>query len=198
MISLGCLMPLGPQDDKHLVPFHARPRLYFANFNQILFQLLQNSCTQLPVRHFTTTKPDGGLDFIPALQPLARMLHAIVIIMIVRARSKLNFFNSDCYLLLLCLVGLLFGFVLKFSEVNNSANRRVGSSSDLDEIQTFFPGGANRVSNIEHAELFTLFADDSNLGNTNPFVNAGNGLAPVIRTLAATSKACSYISPPKV
>jgi hypothetical protein len=45
--------------------------------------------------------------------------------------------------------------------------------------------------------LFTLLANDSYLGNTNSLVNAGNGLAPVIRTLAATSKACSYISPPK-
>ena len=191
-------MSLGPEDDKHLVPFHSRPSLYFANFDQILFQLLQNSRTQLSVRHLTTTKPDGGLHFIAALQPLTRMLHAIVVIMIVRARSKLNFLNRNCYLLLLRLVRLLFGFVLKFSEVNNSANRRVGGSGDLDEIQTFFPGGANSVSNIEYAELFTLLAYDSYLGNTNSLVNAGNGLAPVIRTLAATSKACSYTSPPLV
>src|SRR6266850_4403424 len=153
MICLGALMSLGPQDDKHLVPFHPRPCLYFANFDQILFQLLQNSRAQLPVRHLTTTKPDGGLHFIAALQPLTRMLHAIVIVMIVRARSKLNFLNCDCYLLLLRLVGLLLGLVLKFSEVNNSANRRVGGSGDLDEIQTLFPGGANCVSNIEYAEL---------------------------------------------
>lgn len=198
MICLNALMSLGPQDNKHLVPFHARPRFYFANFDQILFQLLKNSRTQLAVRHLTTAKPDGGLYFVAAFQPFTRMLHAIVIIMIVRARSKLNFLNSDRYLLLLCLVGLLFGFVLKFSEVNNSTNRRVGRSSDLDEIQAFFPGGANRISNIKYAELFTLLADDSHLGNTNSLVNASNGQAPVIRTLAATSKACSYISPPLV
>src|SRR4029077_7134589 len=125
MIGLGALMSLGPEDDEHLVPFHARPRFYFANFDQILFQLLQNSRAQLPVRHLTTTKPDGSLHFVAALQPLTRMLHAIVIVMIVRARSKLDFLNSDCHLLLLRLVGLLFGFVLKFSEVNNSTNRRV-------------------------------------------------------------------------
>jgi len=181
-------MSLGPQDDKHLVPFHARPCLYFANFDQILFQLLQDSRTQLPVRHLATTKPDGGLHFIAALQPLTRMLHAIVIIMIVGARSKLNFLNSDCYLLLLRLVRLLFGLVLEFSEVNNSANRRVGGSGDLDEIQTFFPGSANCVSNIEYAELLTLLAYDSHLGNTNALVNTCNRLAPVIRTRRETTE----------
>ena len=194
----AALVSLGSQNDEHLVPFHPRPCLYFANFDQILFQLLQDARTQLPVRHLATTKPDGGFNLVAALQPLTRMLHAIVIVMIVRARSKLNFLNSDCYLLLLRLVRLLFGLVLEFSEVNNSANRRVGGSGDLDEIQTFFPGGANSVSNIEYAELFTLLAYDSYLGNTNSLVNAGNRQAPVIRTLAATSKACSYISPPLV
>src|SRR5258705_14001410 len=104
------------------------------------------------------------------------MLHAIVIIMIVRARSKLNFLNSNCYLLLLCLVGLLFGFVLKFSEVNNSANRRVGSGRELDKIQTFFPDGANSGSYIKHSHLFTLLADDSQLGKTNNCLKTGNGL----------------------
>ena len=197
MVGFRALMSLGPQDDKHLVPFHTRACLYFANLDQILLQLLQNSRAQFPVRHLAPSKPDSGFYFIAAFQPFARVFHAIFIIVIVRARSKLNFLNSDCYLLLLCLVGLLFGFVLKFSEVNNSANRWVGRSGDLDEIQTFFPGGANCVSNIKYAELFTLLAYDSHLGNTNPLVNAGNGLAPIIRTLAATSKACSYFSPPK-
>ena len=198
MICLSTLMSLGPQDDKHLVPFHSRPCLYFANFDQILFQLLQNARTQLPVRHLAATKPDGGFHFVAALQPLARVLHAIVIIVIVRAWSKLHFLDGDRDLFLLCLVRLLLGFVLKLPEVNNSANRRVGRSGDLHEIQTFFPGGANCVSNVEYAELFTLLANDPYLGNTNSLVNAGNRQAPVIRTLAATSKACSYTSPPSL
>ena len=195
---LGSLMSLGTQDNKHLVPFHARPCLYFAKIDQILFKFLQDACSQLPVRHLATAKPDRGFHFIAALQPLARVLHTIVVIMIVRARPKLHFLDGNCYLLLLCLIRLLLGFVLKLSEVNDSANRRIGGGSDLHKIQTFFAGGANRVSNIEYAELFTLLADDSYLGNTNSLVNAGNGQSPVIRTLAATSKACSYISPPKV
>jgi hypothetical protein len=61
----------------------------------------------------------------------------------------------------------------------------------------FFPGGADRVSNVEHAELLALLADYSDLGNTDSLVNASDRHTPVIRTLAATSKACSYTSPPK-
>ena len=197
MICLRALMSLRSQNDEHLVPFHSRPRFYFADLDQILFEFLQNARTQFPVRHLTPAKPDRSLNFIAAFQPLARMLHAIVIIMIVRARSKLNFLNSDCYLLLLCLVGLLFGFVLKFSEVNNSANRRVGSGGNLHKVKTFLSGSANGVSDIQYTELLAFLAYYPYLWDANSLVNTGNRQAPVIRTLAATSKACSYISPPK-
>jgi hypothetical protein len=57
---------------------------------------------------------------------------------------------------------------------------------------------ANGVANIEHAELLAFFANHPYLGVTNSLVNARNGHAPVVRTLAATSKACSYETPPKV
>src|SRR5205814_1350406 len=133
-----------------------------------------------------------------ALQPFARVLHAIVIVVIVRAGTKFHFLDGDGYLFFLRLISLLLGFVLKLSEVNNSANRRVGRGGNLHKVETLFSGGANSVSNVEHAELFTLLADHSYLRNTNSLVNTGDRQAPVIRTLAATSKACSYTSPPKV
>ena len=197
MICLRALMSLRTQNDEHLVPFHSRPGLDLTNLDQILFQLLQNARTQLPVRHLAAAEPDGGFYFVATLEPFLGMLHPVVVIVIIRTRSKLHFLDRDRYLLLLCLVSLLLGFVLKFSEVNNSANRRISSGSNFHQIQTFFPGGANRVSNIEYAELLSLLADYSDLGNTDSLVNAGDGQAPVIRTLAATSKACSYASPPK-
>src|SRR5882724_5568328 len=136
MISLtGSLMSFGSQDDKHLVPFHPRPCLYFAHVDQILFQLLQNARSQLTVGHLAATKPDGSFHLIAVLEPFARVLHAIVVVVIVRAGTKLHFLDRYRYLFLLRLVSLLLGFVLKLSEVNDAANRRVGRSSNLNEVQ---------------------------------------------------------------
>jgi hypothetical protein len=45
--------------------------------------------------------------------------------------------------------------------------------------------------------LLALLADNPDLRYANSFVNTCDRQAPVIRTLAATSKACSYASPPK-
>ena len=194
----GNLMSPGPKNDEHLVPFHPWPRLYFSDLDQILLEFLQDARAKFSVRHLTAAKPDCGLHLVATFQPLLRVLHAIVVIVIVRARSKLYFLDGDRYLLLFRLVRFLLGFVLKLSEVNDAANWRIGGGSNFHEIQTFFPRGADGVANIHHAKLLAFVADDTYLGNTNSFVNAGDGLAPVIRTLAATAKACSYTSPPKV
>ena len=196
MIYLRALVSLGTENDEHLIPFHARPRFYFTHVDQILFEFLQNARSEFTVRHFTSAKPDSSFDFVTVFQPLARVLHTIVVVVIVSTWTKLHFLDSNRHLLLLRFVSLLLGFVLKLSEVNYAANRRIGRGSNFHQIQTLFPGGANRVSNIEYAELLSLLADYSNLGNANSLVNAGDGQAPVIRTLAATSKACSYASPP--
>jgi hypothetical protein len=198
MIYFRALVSLRSQNDKHLVSFHPRPCFNFADVDQILFEFLQNARAELTVRHLASAKPDRGFNFVAALQPFARVFHPVVVVVIVRAGPKLDFLDGDRHLLLLRLVCLLLGFVLKLSEVNNSANRRIGSGSNFHQIQTLFPGGANCVSNIQDAKLLSLFADYSDLGNTDSLVNAGDRQAPVIRTLAATSKACSYASPPKL
>ena len=196
MIYFRTLVSLRSQDDEHLVPFHSRPRFNFADVDQILFEFLQNARAQLAMRHLASAKPDCRFNFVAALQPFSRVFHPVVVVVIVRAGPELNFLDGDRDLLLLGFVRLLLGFVLKLSEVNNPANRRVGSGGNLHKVQTFFSGGANGVSDIQYPELFAFLANNSHLWDANSLVNTGNRQAPVIRTLAATSKACSYTSPP--
>ena len=167
----SALMSLRPKDDEHLVPFHPRPRFDFANVRQILLQFLQNARAQFAVRHFATAKPDRGFHLVAFLQPLARVLHAIVVVVIVCAGAKLNFLDRDRYLLLLRLVRLLLRFVLKLSEVDDSANRRIGVRRNLDQIQPLLPRGANGIAHIHHAELFTFLTDHAHLRHANSFVN---------------------------
>src|SRR5689334_5228859 len=128
------LMSFWPKDDEHLVPFHPRPRFNFTNIGEVLLQFFQYAGTEFTVRHLATAKPDRRFDFVAILEPLARMLHAILVVVIVRSRSKLHFLDRDRYLLLLRLVCLLLRFVLIFSEIDDATNRRIGVGSDLDEV----------------------------------------------------------------
>src|SRR5689334_11730539 len=135
----AALVSLRSEDDEHLVPFHLRPCLDLTDVRQIVFEPLENARAQLTVRHLASAKPDRGLYFVALLQPLARMFHAVVVVVVVSAGSKLNFLNRNRDLLLLGLVSLLLRFVLVFSEVDNPANGRIGGGSNFDKVQACFP-----------------------------------------------------------
>src|ERR1041384_5799980 len=119
-------MSLWPKNDEHLVSFHSWPRFNFTDVRKILLEFLEYARAQLTVRHFAAAKPDSGFHFVTILQPLARMFHAVVVIVIVGTRPELNFLDRNRNLLLLCLVCLLLCFVLILSEINDPANRGIG------------------------------------------------------------------------
>src|SRR6185437_1759499 len=192
------LMSLWPKDDKHLVSFHPRARFNFTNIGEVLLEFFQYARPEFTVRHLATAKPDRRFNLVALLEPLARMLHAIFVVVIVRSRSKLYFLDRDRYLLFLRLVCLLLRFVLILSEIDDATNRRIGVRSDLDQVQAFFPGGTHGIAHVHHAQLFSFLTNHAYLGHANSFVNPNRRHAPVIRTLTATSKACSYSAPPKV
>src|ERR1700752_98307 len=120
------------------------------------------------------------------------MFHAVVVIVIVGSWSKLNFLDRDRYLLLLCLVCLLLCFVLILSEINDPANGRIGIRRDLDQVQPLLPGGAHGIAHIHYAQLFSFLTNHAYLRDANSLVNTNRRSTPIIRTLTATSKACSY------
>src|SRR5215217_4602476 len=134
--------------------------------------------------HLASAKPDRGFHLVAFLQPLARMLHAVVVIVVVSTRPKLYFLDRDRYRLLLRLVLIL-------SEVDDAANRRFGVRGDLNQIQPFLPGPAHGIAHIHHAELLPVVTNHAHLRHANSFINANRRHTPVIRTLTATAKACS-------
>src|ERR1044071_5081322 len=120
------------------------------------------------------------------------MFHAVVVIVIVGTRSELNFLDRYRHLLLLCLVRLLLRFVLILSEIDDPANGGLGIRSDLDEIEPLLTGGTHGITHVHHAQLFSLIPNHAHLRHANSLVNTNRRQTPVIRTLTATSKACSY------
>src|SRR5262245_10877616 len=185
-------MSLGAKDDEHLIAFHSRPRFNFSDVRQVLFQLFENACAEFPVRHFAPAEPNRRFYLIALLQPLARMLHSITVIVIVRPGTKLHFFYSYGDLLLLRFVPLLLRFVLELTEVDNPANRRIGVWGYFDEIQTAIPSGTNSVAHVHDAKLFTFLANHAYLRHADSLVDAYWRQSPVVGPWTAASKACSY------
>src|SRR5204863_1871579 len=105
--------------------------------------------------------------------------------------TKLNFLDGDDDLFLFGLVGLLLLLVLKFSEVNNLANGRIGIGCHLNQIHATLTRCANCLARVHDPKLFSIVANYAHLGHANAFVNSSHRRSPKIRT-TATAKTCSY------
>ena len=143
------------------------------------------------MRHFTSAKPDRRLYLVADLQPLAGALHPVAIVVLVCARTKLNFLNDNYGLLLFRLVRFLLGLILELAEIDDPANRRIRAGRDFDEIQALLTGCANRVACIHDTKLFAFIANNAHLRHANSLVNTRHGRASKIRP-APASKTCSY------
>src|SRR5262245_42716626 len=99
-------MSLRAENDEHLVTLLARSRFNFVDVRKVLFEFLYNSRSQFAVRHLAAAKPDSSFYLIAVLQPLARVFHAIVVVVVIGAGAKLYFLDRNRYLFLLRLVRL--------------------------------------------------------------------------------------------
>ena len=144
------------------------------------------------MRHLAAAEPDGGFHFVTFLQPLACVLHPVIVIVVVGPGTKLNFLDYNRHLLLLRFVCLLLGFVLKLSEVNDPANRRVGSRGDLDQIQPFSLAArmASRTSITPSCSPSSPIT--RTCGTRILSLIRADRYATIVRSLTTTSKACSY------
>src|SRR5258707_13645062 len=184
-------MSLRPKDREHLIALHAGPHFNFTDVRQVLFKFFQNPRTQFPVGPFAAAESDCVLHFVALGERFARMLHAIAVIMLVRAGAKFNFLDGDDDLFLLRLVRFFLGEVLKLAIVDDLANRRVSVGCDLNQVHASFSRGTNGVTRIHDAEFFPVLSNYAHLWDAYAFVNARGRRATMIRTTAA-SKTCSY------
>ena len=81
------------------------------------------------------TMEDIGLDFVSFLEEFLRVLELEVVIVVIGLRSETNLLHLLLLLVGLCLFLLFLLRVEEFLVVNDSADRRIRSSRDLDQIE---------------------------------------------------------------
>src|SRR5206468_1375140 len=90
------------KDREHLVAFHFRRDFHVSQFHQIPGKSLEYLCSQLPMRHLTTTESNGCPNLITVLKSLFCPLHPVCVIVIISSRSELDLLYGNRYLMFLC------------------------------------------------------------------------------------------------
>ena len=129
------LLALGAEEEDHAFPLQRRHIVRFAVLGKVISKACQEEFSLLFEDDGASAEEDIGFDLVALLEELDGMFELEVVIMVIRLRTETDFLD-----LLLLLVSLrLFLFLLLRVEellvINNTADRRIRCSRNLDEVE---------------------------------------------------------------
>src|SRR5262245_25199841 len=95
--------------------------------------------------------------------------------MIVDARPHLDLFDLDDLLALACLSGFFLFLVFVFAVVEHLGHGRTGIGRNLDQIKARGHGAGERIGNRHHADIITIFIDQSHFADPDVLIYPWTG-----------------------
>ena len=129
------LLALGAKEHNHPFALKVRHIVRFAVFGKVVCKPRQEEFTLLFEDDGTSPEEHIGFDLVSFLEELDGMFEFEVVIMVVRLRSETDFLDLLLFLVCLRLFLLFLLCVEELLVVNNTADRRVGSRCNLDEVE---------------------------------------------------------------
>ncbi len=144
-----------------MAPLQLRRFFHRTQLTALLGKVQEQLLTKLRMRHLPASETDRYFDLISVLQKLFGLIEPDVEIVNTDTNAELQFF---CFHNTLIFTGLFFTFgLLKpvFAVVHDTADRRIGLRSDLDEVKAFIQGDFLRVLNGHNAKLGTVLINEA-------------------------------------
>src|SRR5690606_1337093 len=151
----------------HLPAFKARARFDHDVLAKVGLDPASHLAAQLLVAHLAATEADVDLDLVALFQEAAHVAQLDLVVALVGDRAEFHFLDLDLPGLLLGLVGLLLHFKLELAEVHDLADRRIRVGLDLDQVQAFVLGHAQRLVARQDADHFAIRSDHAHARDTD-------------------------------
>src|SRR5256714_452394 len=188
-VDVECALPLGRLLRQDVARVRV-PALDLARVGGVLFGAPGLFRAHLAVRYLPSAEEDRGLTLVALSEPLARVLHLEVVVVLVGAWSELDLLDDDDHLLLLRLARLLLLLVGELAEVDDAADGRVCRRRDLDQVKPLAARELHGLARVHDAELLAVLRYHAHLRHAYPVVYARGGRAPVVRASASASESC--------
>src|SRR3954469_11476462 len=174
-ISRGCAgrILLRRDHHRHLAAFHARHLLDLGDLIEIVPDPHQHVHAELLVRQFAPAEPHGDFDLVAFLDELVHAAHLDCVVMVVDARTQLDFLDLYNLLLFAGLVLLFLFFVLELSEIEDLADRRISVGRDFNKVQAGIGGHVHRFAAPDDPHHLPAFIDEPNPHGRDFVVDAG-------------------------
>jgi len=184
LISRACLGLDRRHEHDHGPAFHARRLLDSAVRPELIGKLVQQSLTNIRMRHLSTTEQDSELDLIASVEEPRRLSPLRLQVVVVDLRPDAHLFQLDNVLIAARLTIFPALLIAKFAVIHQSTDGRNGIRRNLDQIEAPLTRHLERVERQNDANLPALLIDEPNLAEPDALIDAGldgsgNNLPPL-------------------
>ena len=158
---------------RHPLAFHLRITLDLAHKKQLLLDLGEQDAAQVQVRHLTALEAQSELNLVAFLQEVAGAVHLDLKIVIAYANGvDIDLLKATGARGCARFVFLLLLLIAPFAIIHDSANRRAGRGSYLNQVETCLARHAQRIVRGNDPNLLLLVIDQADRGNPDLLVVA--------------------------
>ena len=155
------------------------PFLDIAQAWQFLLYLLhaaKQRHTQILVRHFAATEPQGDFHLVAFVKEAAHRTHFHIVIMIVNSWAHLDLLDLDDLLLLACFGGFFLLFVFVFSVVHQFDHGWFGFGRNLHKIKALLVRDSAGVIGTDLTVFVPVITNQKNGAGKDILVDTGPAL----------------------
>lgn len=138
-------------------------------FLQCLCDLLQQSTSHFGACDFTALETDFELNFIAILQKFGCFPNLCLHVVLVNIGAQPDSLELGMFMLF-CFLALFFLFVLIFTVIQYTADRRVRVGRNFDQIQPALFSDPECATSRQNTNLGARFVDNANLPGANPMI----------------------------
>jgi len=160
------------QHHDHVPAVLLRRTLDHTQLGDVVGQPLQEPVSEFRSGLLPTAEHDGHLDLVPCLEEAHDVTLLGLVVVGIDLRPELHLLDDGQHLVTTRLPGFLRTLVLELSIVHELADRGSGLRRDLHQIEVGLLRKAHGLADRHDADLLTLGADEPDLGNADPVVDA--------------------------
>ncbi len=130
--------------------------------------------------HLSAAKTQRDFDLVAFFEKSANGAHFHVVIVIVDARTHLDFFELNDLLIFASFGGFLLLLKFELAEVEDLAHRRLSVRRDLYEVEPDLFGAGECVKLGNHSDVLTRLVDQADFAGADLVINFGAGRFPAL------------------
>jgi pimeloyl-ACP methyl ester carboxylesterase len=155
------------QNHHHLAALKLRFSFDLGDHRRLELHLVKQTHPEFLMRHFAATEAQGDLHLVALFKEPVHSAHFDVIIMVINARTHLDFLDFDDLLLFARFRRLLLRLVFQAAKINDLADRRLGIGNDFYQIETSLFGHRQGVESVDNTHILAFGINQLDFGNAD-------------------------------